>query len=118
METMNIQKEFENRVKMCCEERVYANAAPSGAHTPYLTYFRQSAAPATLDMDGSSVLTRTLLQVDSCGSTYDEAVTLAGSVRQAIEGWEREYGVQLEKDVFEVETGLHHVVMEISVWHP
>ena len=115
---MNIQKEFENRVKMCCEERVYANAAPSGAQTPYLTYFRQSAAPATLDMDGSSVLTRTLLQVDSCGSTYDEAVTLAGSVRQAIEGWEREYGVQLEKAVFEVETGLHHVVMEISVWHP
>ena len=72
---MNIQKEFENRVKVCCEERVYANAAPAGAQTPYLTYFRQSATPATLDMDGGSVSTRTLLQVDSCGSTYDEAVT-------------------------------------------
>lgn len=28
---MNIQKEFENRVKVCCEERVYANAAPASA---------------------------------------------------------------------------------------
>ncbi len=56
--------------------------------------------------------------VDACAETYDEAVTLAESVRTTVDGWERENRIRQEKDLFEVETGLHHVVLEISVWHP
>ena len=114
---MNIQKEFENRVRACCEDRVYANTAPAGAERPYLTYFRLSASPATLDMEGQTAMTQTVLQAEACADTYDTAVTLSDSVKSALNGWEREYRIRLEKDVFEVETGLHHIVMEISVWH-
>ena len=117
METMNIQKEFENRVRVCCEDRVYANVAPAGAEKPYLVYFRLSAVPATLDMDGSVRLTNTVLQAEACADTYEAALALADSVKTALEGWAREYRIRLEKDIFEVETGLHHIVMEISVWH-
>ncbi len=118
METMNIQKEFENRIKPCAGDRVYPNVAPAEAEKPYLTYFRLSAVPATLDMDGSVNLFNTVFQVDACAETYDEAVTLAESVRTTVDGWERENRIRQEKDLFEVETGLHHVVLEISVWHP
>ena len=85
---MSIQREFENRVKMCCEERVYANAAPSGARRTVSDVF--PAVGGSRDagyglgefrIDPDPVAGRFLRQY-----LFDEAVTLAGSVRQAIEG--------------------------------
>ncbi len=117
---MSLQSEFETLVKDCCQERVYPNVAPVGAEKPHLTYFRQSSMPATLDMglESDVQLFNTVLQVDAVAQTYNEALNLADAVRNCLPGWERQNRIRLEKDLYEVETGLHHVVCEISVWHP
>ena len=117
---MRLQSEFETLVGASCDNRVYPNVAPAEAEKPYLTYFRASSVPATLDMDSEEViqLFNTVLQVDACAATYTEAVNLAHDVRMKLREWERQNKVRQEKDLYEVETGLHHVVCEISVWHP
>ena len=69
---MSLQSEFETLVGGSCENRVYPNVAPAEAEKPYLTYFRASSVPATLDMDSEEViqLFNTVLQVDACAATY------------------------------------------------
>lgn len=117
---MSLQSEFEALVGASCDNRVYPNVAPAETEKPYLTYFRVSSVPATLDMDPEEVvpLFNTVLQVDAIAATYTEAVNLAQNVRMTLREWERQNRIRLEKDLYEVETGLHHVVLEISVWHP
>ena len=117
---MSLQSEFETLVGAGCENRVYPNVAPVETTKPYLTYFRASSVPATLDMDSEEVvqLFNTVLQVDAIASTYTEAVNLAHDVRMRLRDWNRQNRIRLEKDLYEVETGLHHVVLEIAVWHP
>lgn len=117
---MSLQSEFETRVKDSCENRVYPNVAPAETTKPYLTYFRISSVPATLDLDLEDAvqLFNTVLQVDAIASTYNEAVSLAHAIRMNLSGWNRQNKIRLEKDLYEVETGLHHVVLEVSVWHP
>lgn len=48
---MSLQSEFETLVGASCDNRVYPNVAPAEAEKPYLTYFRASSVPATLDME-------------------------------------------------------------------
>lgn len=117
---MSLQSEFETLVKASCDSRVFPNVAPAEAETPYLTYFRASSVPAALDMDSENHarIFNTVLQVAACAGTYGEAVSLAQSVRMKLGEWNRENKVRQEKDMYEVETGLHHVVLEVSVWHP
>ena len=117
---MSLQSEFETLVKESCGNRVYPNVAPADAEKPYLTWFRLSSVPATLDMDSEDIvqLFNTVLQVDACAATYSEAVNLAHAVRMTLRDWNRDNRIRQEKDLFEVETGLHHVVLESSVWHP
>ncbi len=120
MKKMSLQSEFETLVKASCDNRVFPNVAPAETAKPYLTYFRASSVPATLDMDSEEViqLFNTILQVDAIAATYTEAVNLAHDVRMKLRDWERKNKIRLEKDLYEVETGLHHVVFEVSVWHP
>lgn len=111
---------IETLVGASCDNRVYPNVVPAEAAKPCLTYFRISSVPATLDMDSEEViqLFNTVLQVDAVAATYTEAVNLAHDVRMKLREWDRQNKIRLEKDLYEVETGLHHVVLEISVWHP
>lgn len=120
MEKMSLQSEFETLAGASCDNRVYPNVAPAETAKPCLTYFRVSSVPATLDMDSEEVsqLFNTVLQVDAIAATYTEAVNLAYDVRMRLREWDRQNKIRLEKDLYEVETGLHHVVLEISVWHP
>lgn len=99
--------------------RAYPNVAPAEPVTPYLTYFRVSAAEDnTVDSNGGAGnLVNTRLQVDVWGSTYAQAQTSADALKAALKGWLWQNLVINEQDLYEPDTKLHRALIELSIWH-
>lgn len=117
---MSLQSEFETLVGASWRQSGLSECRPCRSRKTVFDVFPGLECTGDSDMDSEEIiqLFNTVLQVDACAATYTEAVNLAHDVRMKLREWERQNKVRQEKDLYEVETGLHHVVCEISVWHP
>ena len=99
--------------------RVYPVGSEEKPIPPYATFFRVAAVEgATLDPNGgTSNETNTRLQVDVWALTYLEAQAKAEILKAALKGWSVENVLLGEQDMFESDTKLHRVMLDISTWH-
>lgn len=116
---MSIQSEFYALVNPIFVGRAYPIVGPDAPVTPYLTYFRVIGIEQnTLDANGGTGnAINTQLQADVWAATYGEAQAKAAAVKAALKTWTVENVVTGEQDLFEADTKLHRVMMEISTWH-
>lgn len=116
---MSIQSDFYTLVGPLFGTRVYPNVAPDTPVAPYAVYFRVSGTEvSTLDSNGGAGnANHTRLQLDVWAKTYAEAQSSAAAVKTALKDWAVENNVLLEQDMYEPDTKLHRVMLDISTWH-
>jgi hypothetical protein len=116
---MSVQTDFIALAGAIFEDRVYPFGAEEMPVPPYATFFRVAAAEeATLDQNGGTDNpSNTRLQVDVWSLKYLEAQELADAVKDALKGWAVENTLLGEQDMFEEDTRLHRVMLDISTWH-
>lgn len=116
---MSIQSDFYTLVGPLFSARLYPNVAPDTPVPPYAVYFRVSGIEvSTLDTNGGSGNpSNTRLQLDVWAKTYAEAQSSAAAVKTALKDWAVENNVLLEQDMYEPDTKLHRVMLDISTWH-
>ena len=116
---MSVQTDFVVLVTAIFAARVYPGVAPASAAKPYATYFRvASVEGSTLDTNGGTGNeSNTRLQVDIWTETYLDAQSKAAAVKSALKGWSVENVVLAEQDLFDTETRLHRVLLDVSTWH-
>lgn len=99
--------------------RMYPQTAHTNAVAPYCTYSRVTATEeATLDPNGGTgneVNTR--MQIDVWALSYAEAQSKAAAVKAALKGSVIENVTLSELDMYEDDTGLHRVMLDVSTWH-
>ena len=104
--------------------RIYPNVLPQGATMPAISYRRVSAGrPSAMGSDIGIVRAR--FQFDVWANNYDEADgvrPIAEQVRQALQRWNtagppvvQEVFFLNETDLYEPQTGLHHVALDFEV---
>lgn len=106
--------------------RIYPLRAPDRVALPYLTYQRISGA-RWRSIDGPSGMAQPRIQVDVWADRYDVSKSVAGAVRNALDGWRgtvagvRVGGIALEgdQDLFEdeVDPPLYRVSLDFIVTH-
>jgi hypothetical protein len=116
---MSIQADFVTLAGPILAGRMYPSVAPDSPVTPYAVYFRVSGTEvSTLDTNGGAGnANHTRLQLDVWAKTYAEAQSIAAAVKTALKDWTVENNVLLEQDMYESETKLHRVMLDISTWH-
>ncbi len=116
---MSLQTDFIALTSAIFAGRVYPAGSEEAPVPPYATFFRVAAIEgATLDLNGGTGNeTNTRLQVDVWSLSYLEAQAKAGAVKAALKGWPVENVLLGEQDVFESDTKLHRVMLDISTWH-
>ena len=115
-----MQADFVMLVSYLFGGRVYPGLAPAGTATPYCTYTRViSIEQSTLDTNGGTDNeSNTRLQVDVWAATYADAQAKAKAVKVELKLWTLANVLLGEQDLREPDTGLHRVMLELSVWHP
>ena len=115
---MSMQTEFVALVGPIVSGRVY----PMGVTVPvapYLTYTRIAAVEqSTLDANGGTgnpINTR--IQVDVWAQSYGDAQAKAAAVKAALKTWSVENVLLNEQDIYDSETKLHRVMLDVSTWH-
>lgn len=115
---MSMQTEFVALVGPIVSGRVYPMGVTAPV-APYLTYTRIAAVEqSTLDAnggDGNAINTR--LQVDVWAQSYGDAQSKAAAVKAALKTWSIENVLLNEQDIYDAETKLHRVMLDISTWH-
>ena len=116
---MSLQTDFFALASPVFATRVYPNVAPEGVEKPYLTYTRITALEeTTLDTNGgTNNLRNTRLQLDVWAATYADAQTKAEALRTALKAWAVPNVFQADQDMYEPDTKLHRVMLDISTWH-
>jgi hypothetical protein len=114
-----IQEDFIALASAIFAGRLYPFGSEESPIPPYATFFRVVAIEgATLDQNGGTGNeTNTRLQVDVWALKYLEAQALAAAVKAALKGWAVENVLLAEQDMFEEDTKLHRVMLDISTWH-
>lgn len=99
--------------------RVY----PQGAAPPYvgtyINYARINAVEeATLDSNGGlGNLVNTRLQIDVYSLAFADAQAAAVALKAALKNWALQNLTIAEQDMYEPDTKLHRVMIQISIWH-
>lgn len=101
------------------DSRVYPGVAPACTVAPYCTYTRVvSIEQTTLDTNGGTENeSNTRLQVDVYAATYADAQAKAKAVKAQLKLWTLANVLLVEQDFREPDTGLHRVMLDVSVWH-
>jgi hypothetical protein len=101
------------------EGRMYPFGSEEQPVPPYATFFRVAAdEQSTLDENGGiGNLVNTRLQVDVWALSYSEAQAKASEVKASLKGWSVGNLVLNEQDMYEPDTKLHRVMLDISTWH-
>ncbi len=99
--------------------RVYPAIAPDDVTLPYATYTRVAAVEqSTLDTNGGTGNpNQTRLQIDVYNDTYAGAQANAAAIKTALKGWATENVIESEQDLYEPDTKLHRVLLDVSTWH-
>lgn len=116
---MSMQGDFAALVGPIVGGRVFGSMADAPPATPYITYFRVAVdEDQTLDTNGGTGNAfNTRLQCDVWAMTYPDAQTKAAAVKAALKGWSVENILLAEQDLYEPDTKLHRVMLDISAWH-
>jgi hypothetical protein len=116
---MSMQTDFVVLVTGLFSGKVYPQTAPAATVAPYCTYSRiTSVEDSTLDTNGGiGNASNTRLQVDVWAMTYSDAQAKAAAVKTALKGWTVENVLIGEQDLYEPNTGLHRVMLDLSTWH-
>jgi hypothetical protein len=98
--------------------RIYPLVAPQNATKPYITYSRISTQ-REYSYSGYSNLQRVRFQISCYAETYAAAKAIAIQVMAAVEAWTAVQAafVENQTDLFEKETKLYHVPVDIFVWN-
>ncbi len=101
------------------DDRVYPMGSEQSPVAPYITVFRVSAIEGnTLDTNGGTGNEfNTRMQIDCMAGSHGAAEVLETAIRTALKGWSVENVVLTSQDLFDDETRLHRVMIDISTWH-
>lgn len=116
---MSMRSDFVALALPLFADRVYAQGtAPPYAGT-YLTYSRINAnEQSTLDQNGGvGNLINTRMQADVYSLNYSDAQAKATALKAALKGWSTTNLLLDEQDMYEPDTKLHRVMLDLSIWH-
>jgi len=116
---MSLQTDLFALLASAFTDCVYPMVAPADTPTPYAVYSRISTLEITsLDTNGGAGNAYTTrLQIDVYAATYAAAQAKAGEVKAALKGWAVENIVDSEQDLYEPDTQLHRVLLDLTAWH-
>ncbi len=112
---MAIQEQLKAALSGGAGGRVFPHIALDGVSKPYVTYFRLSVVPVNTLADGRP-LENTIFQIDIYDKTANGANAVKDSVKSALDAWAVKNVIQSEQDLYEPETRLHRVTMDVSVF--
>lgn len=116
---MSMLTEFAALAGALVQGRCFPVAAPDAPAHPYMVYGRV-AAVAQNDLDkngGADQLVNTRLQVNIFTPVYGDGQAVATALKAALLGWDTPNTVQMEMDQYEPDTKLHHMIIDLSIWH-
>lgn len=116
---MSMITEFVALASALVADRCFPVVAPEATATPYIVYARVSAIPQN-DLDqngGAGQLVNTRLQVNIFALSYAEGQATAAALKAALLAWSTQNTVQMEMDQYEDDTKLHHLIIDVSIWH-
>ncbi len=96
-------------------DRVYPLLRGEGTGLPALVYTRVGNAPVN-SLSGSSGLDQVRVQVDCYAATYNDAKSLAASVRPLLEGAPFKALLQTDFDFYEPDTKVFRVTQDYYCW--
>lgn len=111
-----IQEQFKTLMAGVASGRVHPRGSVDSPLAPYVTYFRVAGVDEII-LSGSSGLVNTRMQIDGFATTYAEAQSLAATIKSALKGWEIQSVINGEQDLYEDDTKLHRVLIDVSIWH-
>jgi len=116
---MSIQSDFFTLATGIFSARVYPQVAPDSPVAPYCIYSRvvatEQATLATNGGTGNAINTR--LQIDVWALSYSDAQIKAAALKAALKTWAVENVLLDDRDMYEPDTKLHRVMMDVSIWH-
>lgn len=112
---MTIQEQLKAALSGVAGGRIYPHIALEGVSKPYVTYFRLSVIPETTLSSGRP-LENTIFQLDIYDKTAAGAASTKDAVKAALDAWAVQSVIQSEQDLYEPDTRLHRVTMDVSVW--
>lgn len=116
---MSIQSDLFALLGPVMGSRVYPQGTAPAYAGAYVTYSRiDSIEESTLDTNGGTGnLFNTRLQIDVYSTSFGEAQTKAAAVKAALKGWSIVNIPITDEDMYEPDTKLHRVMMQVSTWH-
>jgi hypothetical protein len=112
---MSIQEQLKTALSGVAGGRIFPHIALEGVTKPYVTYFRLSVIPETTLSSGRP-LENTIFQLDIYDKTAAGASATKDAVKAALDAWAVQSVIQSEQDLYEPDTRLHRVTMDVSVW--
>ncbi len=112
---MAIQEQLKAALAGVAGGRIFPHIALEGVSKPYVTYFRLSVIPETTLSSGRP-LENTIFQIDVYDKTAAGANSTKDAVKAALDAWAVKNVIQSEQDLYEPDTRLHRVTMDVSVW--
>lgn len=106
--------------------RVYPTLLPQGPTMPAITYQRISRISVADHLAGPGALARPRVQIDSWGSTHDQAEALGEAVRRRLNGYRgpvtgaedvQRISLETVRDLYDDEVKLHRHSADYFVWH-
>lgn len=116
---MTLQTNFFTLAAPLVGNRVYPQGTAPAYGGEYMTYSRVSAdEQITLDPNGGTGnLVNTRFQVDVYGLGFDDVQALAASLKVGLKAWALVNVLLGEQDMYEPDTKLHRVMLDLSIWH-
>lgn len=111
-----IEETFKSTLGSLFTNGLWPNVAKDSPTAPYGVYSVVTATPEW-SLGGYAGLTTSLFQLDIYASSYSAAKTLAASVRSALAATALQYQEIASRDLYEDDTKLHRVLMEIAIAH-
>jgi len=108
--------------------RIYPLILPQPPTLPAVTYFKVSLVNKRTLASPSNVLKQVRVQFSCWADTYSEAKSVAAQVKLALQDFRGEMGgaggVQVldgniinEQDLYETDTGIYHVPVDVLIMH-
>lgn len=116
---MSMRSDFVALAEPLFATRVYPQGLAPAYTAAYLTYSRINAnEQSTLDQNGGvGNLVNTRMQVDVYSLSFSEAQAKATALKAALKGWSTTNLLLDEQDMYEPDTKLHRVMLDLSIWH-
>lgn len=103
--------------------RMYPSVLPQAPTLPAITYNTISAIRQNT-MDGPDGLPSKRIQIDSWGSTFAQAVSLADAIRQRLDGYRGTMGsteikgvfANTERQLYDPDPKLYRISMDFVIW--